>query len=830
MTDIDANVLSQIILLQSTVHAMQEPQALAPFVLRGISRIPGIRRVGMFVQGHSYSDGDHVLVVPELSCQLFEFLTDEKNSFKEKQTFLSHFKQARQLECLQLETVFTLYGFLFLSVTDKNEFAGIKPYLENTMNIVALVIENDNRKQLLLESKENLEKLVSHKTRALKATIDQLQTEMFWRKKNELKLRQSDDIVNNIQVGLHIYKLEEITDDRTLTLIDTNRASETMLGLAGKDLVGKTIDRIFPAFRKLGVPAIFADVVRSGTPRYLDSVQYVFDDGHEACLKINVFPLPNHCVGAAMENITEQVRAEAALKASELRYKTLFENAIDAIFIIAAEGDDIGRVVDANIAAARMHGYSQEELRRLNIRDLVASQDGDHFIGRLDKNLAWQWTKEEVYHVKKNGDVFPMEISAGVIEINDQKCILAIDRDITERKQNEIERANLFEQLRQSQKMEAIGTLAGGIAHDFNNLLAIILGNAELALDETDEEMGAYSYLMELKTASLRSKELIRQILDFSRRSTPEKELISIGPVLNESIRLIRASLPASVNIRLMVPDVPIMVNANMTQLYQVFMNLCNNAAQAMNFQGDLTISLEDVVLPLGKGEPVIDDLVPGTYVRIGVRDTGAGIRDEHLERIFDPYFTTKPVGQGSGLGLSVVFGIVKSHDGTISVWSEAGRGTEFHVYLPVSHGAAPSHEVDEPVVRQGDERILIVDDDPMVLRMTSRILSNLGYGVVSETDSRRALEMFFASPEDFDLIITDMTMPEMSGEKFAEEVLQRRRRMPVILCTGHSDAMDDEKAAHMGIRKYLMKPLTRAGLADAVRQVLDGSLTVETE
>jgi PAS domain S-box-containing protein len=385
------------------------------------------------------------------------------------------------------------------------------------------------------------------------------------------------------------------------------------------------------------------------------------------------------------------------------------------------------------------------------------------------------------------------------------------------------ERIRLENQFRQAQKMEAIGTLAGGIAHDFNNILGAISGYTELALDLSKGENKMERYLCEIFNAAQRAKELVKQILTFSRQKEQEKKPIAVTRVIDEALGLLRASLPSTIEIRKDITVDSDIVLADPTQIHQVLMNLCSNAAHAMRDQGGiLGLYLNQVNIsadPLSRSS----GLTPGAYLRLTVKDTGHGIPPDIIDRIFDPFFTTKKASEGTGMGLSVVHGIVKSHGGSITVESEQGKGTTFHVYIPVFQGipVLTQKEHEGPIVG-GNERILLVDDEEVLTNAYKEMLGRLGYDVTAKTSSTDALASFRAHPEQFDLVITDQTMPSMTGIQLSREIMNVRPDIPIILCTGFSESITRDQVLKYGIRAYVMKPIVRQQLAEVIRRELD--------
>ena len=394
--------------------------------------------------------------------------------------------------------------------------------------------------------------------------------------------------------------------------------------------------------------------------------------------------------------------------------------------------------------------------------------------------------------------------------------------DITERKNAEAEKAKLEFQLRQAYKMEAIGTLAAGIAHDFNNILTAIMSNTELSLLFMPANHKIRKNLEQILKSGNRARDLVRQILTFSRRTDIEPRPVDMVLLVEEGIKFLRASLPPSVEIKQDINRIQGSVLADSTQLHQVMINLCTNAVQAMPEAGGiLTVSLKPVELdPEQTAE--FADLKPGAYQRLTVADNGHGIDQETLERIFDPFFTTKETGQGTGLGLALVHGIVKSHKGAITVSSRPNQGTTFHVYLPWHKSLNPENNlaVNNPV--GGKEHILLVDDEEPLVEVIREILEHLGYRVSSFVSGREALRAYKENPFGFDLVITDESMPRMSGSQLARELLSLRPDQPIILCTGYSEAISEGLAREIGISAFLMKPITISELGRTIRGLLN--------
>ena len=383
------------------------------------------------------------------------------------------------------------------------------------------------------------------------------------------------------------------------------------------------------------------------------------------------------------------------------------------------------------------------------------------------------------------------------------------------------EQLDLEKQIRQSQKLESIGNLAGGIAHDFNNILSSIIGFTELAIDGVKKGSILEDHLQEVYIAGKRAKELVSKIMTFARKTNEEIRPFNIGNIVKESLKLIRPLVPSTIEIRNMI-DSDSLVVGNTTLFQQVLMNLASNAADAMEQKGGvLEFAVSNIVVDPSFAKKH-DLLGPGDHVKITVSDTGAGIPPEKIQFIFEPYYTTKNLGKGTGLGLASAYGTVKKYGGTIIVETQPGRGTVFTILLPVTRKEEAAQQYEPEALPHGAEKILLVDDELPIVKMGQQALESLGYDVTTRTSSIEALELFKAKPDEFDLVITDMTMPNLTGEKLAVELMKVRRNIPVILCTGYSKNISDEKAKEFGIKAFAYKPMVKSELAKTVRKVLD--------
>ncbi len=389
------------------------------------------------------------------------------------------------------------------------------------------------------------------------------------------------------------------------------------------------------------------------------------------------------------------------------------------------------------------------------------------------------------------------------------------------RKLAEEAKANLEARLRQAQKMEAIGTLAGGIAHDFNNILAVILGYADLAKDDAPPGSKFAGDLDKVLEAGNRAKDLVKQILAFSRQSKVERIPMQLQSLIKEALKMLRSSIPTTIEIHDNIDPRCAVVLADPTQVHQILMNLCTNANHAMEESGGiLKIELKNNCID--KGDRQALHIEPGEYVELVVSDTGCGIGPDVIDKIFDPYFTTKDPGKGTGMGLAIIHGIIADYGGAITVESELGKKTTFTVYFPVIEQEELPLGKDAEEIPLGTERVLFIDDEELLAEMGQDLLERLGYSVTVRQSSLDALSTFQNCPDDFDIIITDQTMPGMTGSDLARRILQIRPDIPIILCTGYSNLIDEEKAKSLGIKEFAVKPLTKGKIAKLLRKVLD--------
>jgi len=674
-------------------------------------------------------------------------------------------------------------------------------------------------------------------TAALKkstTSIVELNQEIDERKQTEARLRESEVRFRAQYEGSPIPAFTWQRTGEDFVLVGYNHTANEVTHGEARKYLGKSANEMYQNRRE-----ILEDLHRCLAEKRVirrDLVAQDFMPGRY--IMTNYAFVPPDLVIVHVVDMTDRKQAEDALRESETEKKAILDASIDRIRLV----DRDLRIIWANKTTTMELDITPGELAGKLCYEVFAERDTPCPECPIIKALKSGKIEQAVLHQTKSkgiiGDSYwdtyavPIKDASG-----DVVNLVEISRNITERKQGEEEKERLHVQIRRSQKMEAISTLAGGIAHDFNNILSAIIGYTQLAHMKLDPESEPYADLKQVLQSGNRATGLIQQILAVGRSQEQETHPMQFKYIVREALKFLRSTLPSTIEIREKIDKDVGVIDADPTQMHQVIMNLCTNAGHAMDENGGiLEVSLQNVDFGLRNADLKAEEnksqssdhkvapsgLEPGQYLELTVSDTGYGIAPEIREKIFDPYFTTKEPGVGTGIGLSVVHGIVIKHGGDITVETEPRKGSTFHVYLPLTQAEEEQPEVkEETPFPKGNERILFIDDEAVLARMGKEMLNALGYDVTSMTSSIESLALFKEDPKRFDLVITDTTMPHMPGDILAQKIMEIRPDIPVIICTGHSKRISREKAEEMGIRGFLMKPLAMRDLAETVRKVL---------
>lgn len=598
-------------------------------------------------------------------------------------------------------------------------------------------------------------------------------------------------------------------------ITDVSAATEMITGYPRHELIGTDFSDYFtdPGRARAGYQKVF----KEGAVRdYALEIRH--RDGHLTPVLYNASTYKDETdkvkgVIAVARDISYHRKMETALRDSEERYRTAIEKAFDGIALVKED-----KHIYVNPRFAEIFGYDNPaEIigRPLSLTVHPDDLDMVSTFNRMRQNGESPPARYDIRGVKKDGALRYINVSAVKTDYLGESVSLVYLRDITDYK-------NLEDQLRQSQKMEAIGTLAGGVAHDFNNILGAIIGFSEMIEEDLPESDPSAANIRKVLSAAGRGRDLVKQILTFSRKTEYARSPLCIAPLIKETVQFLRASIPTTVAIDLKIRALHDSVVASPVEIQQIVMNLATNAAYAMRHTGgSLAIDIQNIVLDHDL-RGFSSGMSPGRYVRLAVTDTGEGIGPEVIDRVFDPFFTTKAVGEGSGMGLAVIYGIVKSLNGYISVDSEQSTGSTFQVLLPASQSGEISETNDPYKTKKGSGHILFIDDEELLVEWGKATLERLGYTVSAVTESAEALKLFSSNPSRFDLVITDQTMPDMTGMQLAEGLLNIRPAIPIILCTGHSDSVLPEKVKEAGIKAFLYKPIGRQELSDIIQRLLD--------
>jgi PAS domain S-box-containing protein len=618
-----------------------------------------------------------------------------------------------------------------------------------------------------------------------------------------------------------------IGKDLNGSITSWNKGAEKIFGYTAGEMLGTSILRLIPADRQEEEKRIL-EKIRQGESVLHFETRRQTKDGRQIDVSVTASPIKGadgRAIGVSKvaRDITGRKQAEHLLRESEEKFRQIAEN-INEVFWIT--DPTMRRMIYVSPAYEKIWGRTCQSLYAAphTWLDAVHPEDRERVIRRAATRLA-TGEYNEVYRITRpdgslrwiHDRAVPLRNAAGEIH-----RLIGTAGDVTENRK-------LEDAFRQAQKMESIGQLAGGIAHDFNNILSAIVANLELAKMDAAGHPALLEPLENISHASRRAAELVRQILTFSRQNRPEREPLKLNHVVLEALKLLRSSVPATIRIQTELTETPAVL-ANRTAIHQLIMNLGTNAWQAMRDQtGVLKVEMNalEVDENFVKTHP---DLGPGRYVQLSVSDTGCGMDRATQEHIFEPFFTTKGVGQGTGLGLAVVHGIMKSHDGGVSVYSQPGQGTKFHLYFPVIETEIAEEKLEAaPIPRGNGEHILFVDDEDALAGAAKKMLERLGYTVTTTTSPTEALAAVRAQPEAFDLVITDLTMPGMDGARLGGQLLQLQPNLPIILTTGYSGLMTAEKVRELGFRELLSKPCTLRTLGETVHRALPPAASSKT-
>jgi len=609
--------------------------------------------------------------------------------------------------------------------------------------------------------------------------------------------------------------------DRDGRYLFANRLFLDLFRRSASEVIRRTDAEIFPPEITANLHRNDALVFERNTPVEFEE-QVPQEDGMRTYLSLK-FPLYNaqgeaYAVCGISTDITERKTAEEALRASEERYHTTFNASVDGIALCTPDG----RIVDANPAFCRLQGYTREELLAVESFQFVHPDSHLRCWAFFEAASAGHSLKSEAKAQRKDGTIFEAEVHGVPVHYGNEPHLLLIMRDISER-------VRLEAQLRQAQKMEAIGHLTGGVAHDFNNILTAVMGYVAMAQERVagqgDEKLD--KYLDRALRSGRQARDLIQQMLTFSRGQRGEPRALQLPPLVKESVKLMRSTLPSSIEFDTSLDAALPAVLLDPVQLEQVLMNLCINARDAMQGAGTLCIGLKQTTHHDGACTSCHQP-VRGAYIELVVRDTGPGIAPEVVERMFEPFFSTKEVGKGSGMGLSTVHGIVHEHGGHIIVETRPGAGATFRVlFKPMSRTEGRSGiEEAEPAsataeVRQLNGHVLVVDDEPAVGEFMGELLESWGLEVTVKPNGAEAEALFAENPQHFDLVVTDQTMPKMTGTELAQRLMARRPGLPVILYTGYTERLTEEQTSRSGIRALVTKPVDIAAFFGLVRDIL---------
>lgn len=659
----------------------------------------------------------------------------------------------------------------------------------------------------------------------LKGRVKALEKELAMRRKIEDELRFSEE---RFESFMDLFPAAVFIKDSKSRYVYVNAFYEDVLGV--EQLVGKTPDEVFP--EAIARPMLLDDREVLGGGHTIRQETMYDAEGKERIFQTHKFSLdrPNglRFIGGFALDITEQKRVEEALRASEERYKSIVENSHDGIVIV----DDSFHLEYVNDELCRMLGYRKDEVLGADFRGFLDEESLQYTVARYKRRQAGENVppRYEINLVTKDKKKRRVETSLSIIPGGTGKTkTIAQLLDITERKEAEEEKKRLEAQLLQAQKMEAVGTLAGGVAHDFNNLLQAILGYTQMLLLEKEKDSPEFTKLKQIEKSAHRASELTRQLLTFSRKVESELRPLDLNNEVRQAQKILERTIPKMIDMELYLQKEAWTINADPMQMEQIVLNVAVNARDAMPEGGTLVFETENVLLDREYCATHLG-ATPGRYVLLSISDTGMGMDKETVEHIFEPFYTTKEVGKGTGLGLAMVYGIVKNHGGYIMCYSEPGQGTTFKIYFPAieADGHVETSYAVETELRGGDETILLVDDEESLRGMGKEILERFGYRIIAVPDGEKALEIYREKGEQIDLVILDLVMPGMGGTRCMEELLRIHPRLKVIIASGYAVNGRTKEALDAGAEGFIRKPYELGQMLGVVRKVLDREQTSE--
>ncbi|HMA61129.1 MAG TPA: PAS domain S-box protein [bacterium] len=602
-------------------------------------------------------------------------------------------------------------------------------------------------------------------------------------------------------------------------IYEVNKKACDLTGRSRSDLIDSNIKNMVCSIENEEADRALKKIEKQGHIRMETELNYSGRGSFPVEVSARLINGSTNLVQGIVRDITDRKKTEYKLKSSEKKYRQLIETTGDIIF----KHDVQGKITFINKAGLKFSGYTREEALGKDLTDFLPPDEIQGLIERKEKRIEGDddHYQFETRLINKDGEKIDVDVHATpIIENGSYQGSLVVARDITERKQVQREKKELQHQRQQTQKLETLGTLAGGIGHDFNNILTPILGYSEMIKQNFDNNDPNHQYINEIINGCIRAKDLIYQMLSFSRETSHERRPLNIIPIIKETLKLIRSSLPRTINIKQNYESPCPIISADPTRIHQVVMNLCTNAYQAMENQGGvLSIEVKKLYVDENTSRKYID-LDTGDYIKLSISDTGVGMDESTLQHIFEPFFTTKD--EGTGMGLAVVHGIVKSHDGRISVYSDSGEGTTFNLYYPVIEDQQ-SHDHDSDFkIEQGNETILLVDDRENVSSIISQMLNQLGYHVIIANSSKNAVEICQQHPNKFDIAITDYIMPGMSGIQLSHKLREINPDLPIIMISGHGYNIDNKKLKKAGIQTLVHKPIMSQKIAKTIREILD--------